>query len=80
MVAVLPPASALDTIPPPGPQLTALSVEAGRLQAPREDRQRLPRIGLAREGSATEFFPGFALLLALLAQWFVHGALRLRLA
>ena len=56
------------------------AVQEGRLQALLEDRQCLSRIGFTREGNATSFLPGVAFLLALLAQVFVHGALRLRLA
>jgi hypothetical protein len=55
-------------------------VEEERLHALLENCQHLPRIGRAREGRATEFLPGFACLPALLAQLFVHRALRLRLA
>lgn len=56
------------------------AVEEGRLHALREDRQRLPRIGFAREGRATYFLAGVACLLTVLAPLLVLGALRRRLA
>ena len=46
----------------------------------RKSRQRLPCISFTRKAGAAQFLPGFAVLVTLLAELLVDGALGLRLA
>jgi len=55
-------------------------VQEGRLQTVRKACQRLPRIGFAGKGGATQFLQGFDFLVTVLAQVRIDTAFGLRLA